>query len=1031
MKRIYLCCLLVISNFSLWAQLVTSDPLFATQKDSITITFNAALGNAALKGYTGVVYAHTGVITNLSTGPSDWKHAPTWGDNSAKYKLTKIGTDLYTFKITPDLNTFYGITAGETVLQLAFVFRSSDKTLQGKTSTGGDIFSPIYAPGLRIYRVQPASNSSILSINSKIIIEAFASSSDSMKLYLADTLNSMIAGKHLIDTITALNPGNNKIKIIAQDSSGFVTDSFSYFVLGSTQQTDVPAGIRDGINYINDSTVILSLLAPYKSYVFVLGDFNNWTPDTAYQMKKSTDSTHYWLKINHLTPGKEYIFQYLVDGQIRIGDPYAEKVSDPWNDSYIDSITYPGMLQYPSNQTTGIATVLQTAKPAYTWRHPVFSPPAKTDLVIYELLVRDFTINHTYKGIIDTLQYLKRLGINAIELMPIMEFEGNLSWGYNPNYYFAPDKYYGPASELKRLIDTCHSQGIAIVLDIVLNHAFGTSPLAMLYWDGTNNRPATNNLWFNPIPKHDYNVGNDFNHESPYTKQYVRRILTHWLQNYKIDGFRFDLSKGFTQKNTLGNTYLWGLYDTSRIAILKNYSDTIWKVNPKAYSILEHFAENKEEQELVKDGMMVWDNCNYNYSQAGMGYQGSNSDFSWGSYLYRSLNNPGAVTYMESHDEERIMYNMFASGNNQYPNYLIRNNLNVDLIRDELCAAFFFTVPGPKMIWQFGETGYDYSINNNGRTGNKPIRWDYNSNPNRQRLYQVYSSLIHLKKTYDSFRSSDYTTSFADSIKTLYISNSSMDVRIVGNFTENVQKKDVSFSFPGVWYDYMTGDTLIVPYTLTRNISLDKSEYHIYVGASVTPPDIIFAPKARQVKITGSTWVGQQLTGGYTYFQQNNVPEGISTYKWYRGLSKSGAGKIAIGGATSINYMVTSTDKGYYLFFEVTPVAQMVNLPIGIPEISSIQQSIIASVPISKSSEFICYPNPFNSSFTLVLPDGERSNWSVEIINNMGQVVKTIENKGQFPGEEINIDGSGLQPGIYFCRLRMNEKVYVQRMIKQ
>jgi len=193
--------------------------------------------------------------------------------------------------------------------------------------------------------------------------------------------------------------------------------------------------------------------------------------------------------------------------------------------------------------------------------------------------------------------------------MPISEFEGNLSWGYNPNYYFAPDKYYGTKNALKHFIDECHSRGIAVIQDMVLNHSFGTSPMVMLYWDALNNRPAANNPWFNPIAKHDFNVGYDFNHESEATKYLVNRVVKYWINEYHVDGYRFDLSKGFTQTNTLGNTTAWGHYDQSRINIWQRISDSIWSVKPNAYVILEHFADNDEENRFIQHGNDALGKC--------------------------------------------------------------------------------------------------------------------------------------------------------------------------------------------------------------------------------------------------------------------------------------------------------------------------------------------------------------------------------------------------------------------------------------
>jgi glycosidase len=425
-----------------------------------------------------------------------------------------------------------------------------------------------------------------------------------------------------------------------------------------------------------------------------------------------------------------------------------------------------------------------------------------------------------------------------------MEFENNSSWGYNPTFYFAPDKFYGPADDLKRLVDTCHSMGIAIIFDIVLNHSFGQSPMVQLYWDTDSARPAQNSPWFNPVPKHDYNVGYDFNHESPFTKLFVSQVTKFWLTEYKADGFRFDLSKGFTQKNNLGKVSAWGAYDASRIAILKTIADTIWKVNSKAFVILEHFADNSEEKELVNYGMMVWGNLNPKYRDAAMGWnENDKTDFSGGSYKNRGFSNPGLVTYMESHDEDRIVYSNLTWANTANASYPIKGNLSNSLVRAELVAAFFFTYPGPKLMWQFGEMGYDFDINLNGRTGEKPIHWEYMINNNRFRLWSIYKELINLRNSEEAFSaSSDYTINSKNSVKVISINHSSMDIRIVGNFDLYPKQADASFSKTGWWYDYFSGDSLNVT-DIHQLINLDISEYRIYTTKRFKKPDIITSLK--------------------------------------------------------------------------------------------------------------------------------------------------------------------------------------------
>lgn len=146
--------------------------------------------------------------------------------------------------------------------------------------------------------------------------------------------------------------------------------------------------------------------------------------------------------------------------------------------------------------------------------------------MVYEMHIRDFTAEHSFSAAKDKLSYLKQLGINAIELMPVNEFEGNSSWGYNPSFYFAVDKYYGAKNELRAFVDECHQQGMAVIIDLVLNHSFGQSPFYLLYRDA-DGTPSADNPWYNKesnIPNKDLQWGYDFNHQSTYTRALVDSV---------------------------------------------------------------------------------------------------------------------------------------------------------------------------------------------------------------------------------------------------------------------------------------------------------------------------------------------------------------------------------------------------------------------------------------------------------------------------------------------------------------------------
>ena len=837
---------LFFTIFQLQAQLITADPPFPTENDSVTITFDATLGSGGLAGYNGDVYAHTGVITNQSSSGSDWKHVKAgWNENIPACKMQKVGADLWQLKIVPNIHDYYGINTGETVLKLAFVFRSSDGSLTGKTETGGDIFYDVYSNGINVQITLPEQRPMIVNLNDTIHVEGNSSNADSTLLFLDDSKILSTTGNDFVTDITANTYGTHWIKAVAYGTSQSVADSINYYVRRQPTIADLPSGMRDGINYIDNHTVILSLYAPGKSYAFVLGDFNNWEVSDSAYMNQTPDGKRFWLEIHGLEQGKEYIFQYFVDGQIRIGDPYADKVSDPWNDQYISNTTYPNLIAYPQGKTTGIATVLQTGQQPYNWQVNHFVPPDEHKLVVYELLVRDFTQGHTFNTLKDTLLYLKHLGITAIELMPVSEFEGNISWGYNPNYYFAPDKYYGPKNTFKAFVDECHKEGMAVIMDMVLNHAYGTCPLVMLYWDSENNRPAPDNPWFNVTsPNPDYSWGNDFNHESQDTKNFVDSVNRYWLSEYKIDGFRFDFTKGFT--NTPGNG---NAYDQSRINILNRMAGAIWAYKPDAYVILEHFTANSEEKVLANNGMMIWGNSNYNYNEATMGWI-ANSDFSWISYKKRGWSYPNVMGYMESHDEERLMYKNLTYGNGA-GSYNVKD-LPTALKRNEMAAVFFIPIPGPKMIWQFGELGYDYSINrcedgslNEGcRTDPKPIRWDYYFDANRKHLHDVYSVLNYLKQTEPAFSTANYTLSLSGGIKTIHLNDPNLKVTILGNFNVTTGNVNPQFQTAGTWYDLFSGDSITITNT-NSDRTLGPGEYHIYTNKRVDNPWLGFEQKSQ------------------------------------------------------------------------------------------------------------------------------------------------------------------------------------------
>jgi 1,4-alpha-glucan branching enzyme len=644
----------------------------------------------------------------------------------------------------------------------------------------------------------------------------------------------------------------------AKDGTGDKKSQDAVYAVGTVEvppvtEAPVPAGMQDGINFdpTDYSKVTLVLYAPLKEFVYLLGDFNNWEKQEAYLMKKDSQRNRFWIELTGLTPGADHTYQYLVDGSIRIADPYSTTILDESNDEFIDEVTYPGLPAYPTGRTTHAVTLLRTGEPDYNWQVNNFTGPEKTDLVIYELLIRDFDNLHSFDAVRSRLDYLQELGVNAIELMPVSEFDGNESWGYNPSFHMALDKYYGTPTAFKRLIDECHKRGMAVILDVVYNHATGQHPYYRM-WNTSNGgyggQASADSPFFNPVATHSYSVFNDFNHSKQATKDYVKRTVEYWIEEYRIDGFRWDLTKGFTQNCTAGNESCTNAFQADRVAVLKQYADYQWAVDDDFYVIFEHLGTNQEETEWVNyklsqgKGIMMWSKLTDPYNEATMGYnENRKSDFSWIDYKNRGWTVPANVAYMESHDEERLMFKNLEFGNAD-GGYDVKDKATA-LERQKAAGAFYFTIPGPKMIWQFGELGYDVSINDPCRVCNKPIRWEYFEDPDRKALYELWSKLTKLKLQEPIFHSPEFSVD-ADrpsGLKKIQLTDTEAGaelkhINIIGNFGVESQQIDPDFQTTGVWYDLLDDNKSLNVSNANAPITLQPGEFRIYGSSEVVLP---------------------------------------------------------------------------------------------------------------------------------------------------------------------------------------------------
>ncbi len=813
------------------------DPVCPDADKPCTIIFKPSSDNP-LYGYGDELYGHFGVVVD-----GEWKFVPAdWGTTEEKVHFKKVADNHWELRMEPSVREYFG--SGETpVTKIALIVRNAD----GSVKSHND--------------------------------DQFCSVTD------------------------------NKYKAEEFTPDPLVTKK-------------LPEGMEYGINYNSDNSVTFVLYdkdnaGKSHKYCYIVGDWNNWTRQTEGAMYYDGSQGCWWITLDGFDADKEYRFQYRLGNasgsDIYVSDPYTEIVYDQWNDQYID-----GVPAFPDG-AKALVSAFQINRPSYSWKHSDFKVEDKHDLVIYEMLFRDFTKSQDIEGAMAELDYIENLGVNAVQLMPVQEFDGNLSWGYNPNHWFALDKYYGTREEYKEFIDECHARGLAVIVDVVYNHATGSHPWAKMWWSGS--ATAENNPFFNVTPTHPYNVYHDMNHENPMVKEHVKRSLEYLLTEYDVDGFRFDLTKGFTQTDSggdNGDVAKWGRYDQSRVDILKGYADHIWSVNDNAVVIFEHLSDWDEEKVLAEHGMQLWRNVNHEYRSAVGGGSGNFSN------MYSTSPFGGFVGYMESHDEERLCYgvggssdgswgicgtmtgwssdiamsadgpfvvaknvtfaaddefklryagdwgrnygtstagyklplgtgyklasnaqNMKAPASGTYDVYFCEpletiwvmaagqrpeepevevsdeDALTVAMRRAGASAAFFLTVPGPKMIWQFGEIGYDYTIEHNGRTGEKPVVTDeYMAVPARKVLYDTYATLLKFRRENPRFFDKDAKFEWTPSgaLKKITCSVDGKTFHVVGNFG----KASASYTVPsGSWTDYINGGTV------SGTITLKQGEFRL------------------------------------------------------------------------------------------------------------------------------------------------------------------------------------------------------------
>lgn len=464
-----------------------------------------------------------------------------------------------------------------------------------------------------------------------------------------------------------------------------------------------PPDLRSGA-VEHDETVTFALYAPGKHYVTLVGDFNEWDPETDV-MNLSPDGAWWWLR-KKLPPGTWH-YQYALDGELFLADPYAHNVE--WKDADGKETHIPSMAR----------TVLEVGAPPFEWTDGIYERPPLSRLLIYELHVQDMHPGGGYTGTIAKLDYIRDLGVNAIEPLPVNEFAGAESWGYNPAFHFAPESSYGTPHELKQLVNEAHRRGLAFVKDVVLNHMDWASPLFQLY-----------GLDYDASPYFHLFLGDnwgfpDLDQQSDAFKRYVADMLRHWIKEYRMDGFRYDATRwtGWQGYNDWGAS--WFAYAAK-------------KADAGSWQIAEHLPDdpdliNQTEMDTTWDAHFRW-----RLREMIRDAKLDRKEFTriMDPLLRGYTNAFQRIAYTESHDEERVMRELKDAG-----------YAEDEAVRRAITAlAVTMTAPGVTMVYAGQEFGEDTPK----VVGANPLQWEKLETKAGRTIHDSFQKLARLRTTHDA-----------------------------------------------------------------------------------------------------------------------------------------------------------------------------------------------------------------------------------------------------------------------------------------
>lgn len=868
-KHLYLLLLALFATIGAKAQMFTTSPspLQNSSKD-VVITFKDSKSDSKSQGklmtLTTDLYAHIGVYTTAS--PSEWKNAPKWGTNTAKYTFKYISAN--TWKLTiGDLRQYFNITdPAERITKVCIIARNAASTIQ--TS---DQFIDVMEDGFAALLTNDAEATVLTAAKT---INFTLSTTQAAKLSIVITKDGSQVAKKDAANATTLSLGYNfaakgayTVTATANNGKETITKTASILFMSASPAATYPGGVpKMGPVAQSNGDVIFCLAAPQKSSVLLVPSWDDYqTLDKNVMSYQDYGGNRYfWIRVKGLDPNKQYPYYFIVDGTISVGDPYAKLVLDCYSDKWLPDNVYPNRPRYPYDKVDNtMLAVYHGNQDKYNWKVKNFDIPEPSKLVIYEMLFRDFTGDGTdqdgkffgtIRGAIKKFQYFLDLGVNAIELMPVMEFNGNNSWGYNTNFYMALDKAYGSPDDLKEFIDLCHQHDIAVILDIVFNQSDGLHPWYQMY-------DIASNPFYNKTAPHDWSVLNDWKQENALVQQQWKDAIAYWMTQYKVDGFRFDLVKGLGSGATSGAYGSTDGYNAKRIENMKKIHTYITAVNPKGIHINEFLGDSKEEVEYGKDGQYNWNNQSWLSGAYAAGLPNIAEKLAYYSTSACGRDGRSNISYAESHDEERLGYHQlntkatWEKNNTKYTNKMSKASLKDRMSRlGAVAVHLLMTKDATPMIWQFGELGADQTTKEAGGgndTSPKKVIWDYYNQPSRKVLFDTYSKMIGLRRANPELFSDNNATFTYSSNSTnlvgaywMRIKNGSKDVIAFINADPATAKKVLLREDMTSKYKLLTASEGFSPSIPTgtgnRYLEIPANGYAVFQSPSTTDTDDIY-----------------------------------------------------------------------------------------------------------------------------------------------------------------------------------------------